>query len=79
MGGENYLFMVVGECSGTDFYVIGTILFTTGHGKVTMSGWNFGCGRQIKISHCSGYESSYIFLYRLFVKVGDSVSWVTLC
>ena len=60
--------------SGTDFYADwNDTVYSTGHGKITMSGWNFGYGRQIKISHCSGYESSYAHLYRLFVKVGDSV------
>ena len=60
--------------SGTDFYAAWSdTVYSTGHGKITMSGWNFGYGRQIKISHCSGYESSYAHLYRLFVKVGDSV------
>ena len=60
--------------SGTDFYAAWSdTVYSTGHGKITMSGWNLGYGRQIKISHCSGYESSYAHLYRLFVKVGDSV------
>ena len=60
--------------SGTDFYAAWSdTVYSTGHGKIVGSGWNFGYGRQIKISHCSGYESSYAHLYKLFVKVGDSV------
>ena len=60
--------------SGTDFYAAWyDTVYSTGHGKVIKSGWNFGYGRQIKILHCSGYESSYAHLYKLFVKVGDSV------
>ena len=59
---------------GTDFLAAWSdTVYATGHGKISKSGWNFGYGRQIKISHCSGYESSYAHLYRLFVKVGDSV------
>ena len=60
--------------SGTDFYASWSdTVYAVGHGKVVRSGWNFGYGRQINISHCSGYESSYAHLYKLFVKVGDSV------
>jgi murein DD-endopeptidase MepM/ murein hydrolase activator NlpD len=60
--------------SGTDFYAAWSdTVYAVGHGKVVRSGWNFGYGRQINISHCSGYESSYAHLYKLFVKVGDSV------
>ena len=60
--------------SGTDFYAAWSdTVYSSGHGKVTRSGWNFGYGRQIEISHCSGYESSYSHLYRYFVDVGDSV------
>ena len=60
---------------GTDFLAAWSdTVYATGHGKVSKSGWNFGYGRQIRVSHCSGYESSYSHLHRLFVKVGDSVS-----
>jgi len=60
---------------GTDFLAAWSdTVYSTGHGKVIKSGWNLGYGRQIKISHCGGYESSYSHLYRLFVKVGDNVS-----
>jgi len=59
---------------GTDFLAAWSdTVYATGHGKISKSGWNFGYGRQIKISHCSGYESSYSHLYKLFVRVGDSV------
>ena len=60
--------------SGTDFLAAwNDTVYSTGHGKVRKSGWNFGYGRQIKISHCGGYESSYAHLYKLFVRVGDSI------
>ena len=35
--------------------------------------WSMGYGRQIKISHCGGYESTYAHLYKLFVKRKDSL------
>ena len=61
--------------SGTDFLAAwNDTVYATGDGTVSKSGWNFGYGRQIKISHCGGYESSYSHLHRFFVKVGDNVS-----
>jgi len=60
--------------SGTDFFAAWSdTVYATGDGLITKSNWNYGYGRQIKISHCSGYESSYSHLYRYFVKKGDSV------
>ena len=61
--------------SGTDFLASwNDTVYSTGHGTISKSGWNLGYGRQIRVLHCGGYESSYSHLYRLFVKVGDSVS-----
>ena len=61
--------------SGTDFLASwNDTVYSTGHGRISKSGWNLGYGRQIRVLHCSGYESSYSHLYRLFVKLGDSVS-----
>jgi murein DD-endopeptidase MepM/ murein hydrolase activator NlpD len=48
-------------------------VYCTGSGTVIKSGWNLGYGRQIKVRHILGYESSYSHLYRMFVKKGDSV------
>ena len=45
----------------------------TADGLVVKSGWNLGYGRQIRVEHILGYESSYSHLYKLFVKKGDSV------
>ena len=60
--------------SGTDFFAAWSdTVYATGDGTINKSGWNFGYGRQIRISHCGGYESSYSHLYRYFVEVGDSV------
>lgn len=46
---------------------------STGDGFVVKAGWNLGYGRQIKVEHTEGYQTSYAHLYRLFVKKGDSV------
>jgi len=60
--------------SGTDFFASWSdTVYATGDGTINKSGWNFGYGRQIRITHCGGYESSYSHLYRYFVDVGDSV------
>ena len=60
--------------SGTDFLAAWSdTVYAAGDGIINKSGWNFGYGRQVRISHCGGYESSYSHLYRLFVEVGDSV------
>ena len=60
--------------SGTDFFAAWSdTVYATGDGLINKSSWNYGYGRQIRISHCGGYESSYSHLYRYFVKVGDSV------
>ena len=48
-------------------------VYSTGIGVVIKSGWNVGYGRQIKISHCGGYQSTYAHLHKLFVKKGDTV------
>ena len=49
-------------------------VYATGSGLVIKSGWSMGYGRQIKISHCGGYESTYAHLYKVFVRIGDSVT-----
>ena len=60
--------------SGTDFFAAWSdTVYATGDGLINKSSWNFGYGRQIRITHCGGYESSYSHLYRYFVSVGDSV------
>ena len=48
-------------------------VYATGDGKVVKSGWNLGYGRQIRVEHLLGYQSSYSHLYILFVKNGDSI------
>ena len=48
-------------------------VYATGDGKVVKSGWNLGYGRQIRVEHLLGYQSSYSHLYMLFVKNGDSI------
>jgi|TARA_R110000824_G_scaffold171579_3_gene349228 murein DD-endopeptidase MepM/ murein hydrolase activator NlpD len=48
-------------------------VYATGYGVVVKSGWNLGYGRQVRVEHLKGYESSYSHLHKLFVKKGDSI------
>ena len=60
--------------SGSDYMAAWKdTVFSTANGLVIKSGWNLGYGRQIRVEHLLGYESSYSHLYKLFVKKGDSV------
>ena len=48
-------------------------VFATGSGFVSMSGWNSGYGKCVKIDHIGGYSSKYAHLSKIFVKKGDFV------
>ncbi len=48
-------------------------VYSTGVGLVSMSGWNYGYGKCVKVDHILGYSSKYAHLSRIFVKKGDSV------
>lgn len=60
--------------SGTDYLAAWhDTVYATGDGVVIKVGWNLGYGRQIRVKHPLGYESSYSHLYKYFVNKGDSV------
>ena len=48
-------------------------VYSTGDGTVKFSGWNFGYGRYVEITHAFGFTSRYAHLSKLFVKKGDNV------
>jgi|TARA_R110000803_G_scaffold112533_1_gene180859 3D (Asp-Asp-Asp) domain-containing protein len=48
-------------------------VYCTGAGTVKFSGWNFGYGRYVEITHAFGFTSRYAHLSKLFVKKGDNV------
>jgi murein DD-endopeptidase MepM/ murein hydrolase activator NlpD len=61
--------------AGTDFAAShGTPIYATADGVVTMAGWNSGYGRQVKIQHEFGIETSYAHQSNIRVKVGQRVS-----
>lgn len=61
--------------AGTDFAAAyGTPIYATADGVVTYAGWNSGYGRQVKIQHAFGIETSYAHQSNIRVKVGQRVS-----
>ncbi|WP_415233758.1 DUF5930 domain-containing protein [Pseudorhodobacter sp.] len=61
--------------AGTDFAgAYGTPIYATADGVVTYAGWNSGYGRQVKIQHEFGIETSYAHQSNIRVKVGQRVS-----
>jgi murein DD-endopeptidase MepM/ murein hydrolase activator NlpD len=61
--------------NGTDFAAShGTAIYSTADGIVTHAGWNAGYGRQVKIQHEFGIETSYSHMSNIRVNVGQRVS-----
>ena len=60
--------------SGMDFSAkIGTDIYATGDGKVTMAGWKQGYGNCVMIKHGYGYETLYGHMNKFKVRVGQNV------
>lgn len=60
--------------AGVDFSSpIGTDVYSTGKGKVEMTGWVRGYGNVVKIAHGFGYESIYGHLSKILCKKGQTV------
>ena len=59
---------------GVDYAApVGTSVFATADGKVEEAGWKGGAGRMIRLSHKSGYETIYMHLSTILVRVGQKV------
>lgn len=59
---------------GMDFAApVGTPIYATGNGVVTVSGWGSGYGRYIEIDHGNGVKTRYAHNSANFVNVGDTV------
>ena len=59
---------------GTDYGApIGTPVQTIGSGKVVFAGGKGGDGNMVHIVHSSGYETMYLHLSRIYVRVGERV------
>jgi murein DD-endopeptidase MepM/ murein hydrolase activator NlpD len=59
---------------GTDYGApVGTPVQTIGSGRVEFAGRKGGDGNMVKIAHSQGYETMYLHLSRILVRVGDHV------
>jgi murein DD-endopeptidase MepM/ murein hydrolase activator NlpD len=59
---------------GTDYGApIGTPVQAIGFGKVTFAGRKSGEGNMVQISHSNGYQTLYLHLSRMFVRMGEPV------
>jgi murein DD-endopeptidase MepM/ murein hydrolase activator NlpD len=60
---------------GVDYAApLGTAVFATADGKVEEAGWNGASGRMVGLSHKNGYETMYLHLSRIDVRVGQKVT-----
>ncbi len=60
---------------GTDYGApIGTPVQSIGNGKVTFAGRKGGEGNMVEILHSNGYQTMYLHLARMYVRVGEHVS-----
>jgi murein DD-endopeptidase MepM/ murein hydrolase activator NlpD len=59
---------------GTDYGApVGTPVQTIGSGRVTFAGRKGGEGNMVQIAHANGYETMYLHLSRMFVRLGEHV------
>ena len=59
---------------GMDFSApVGTDIFATGNGTVTLAGWRQGYGQTVEIDHGFGYSTLYAHCHKLFVRPGQKV------
>jgi murein DD-endopeptidase MepM/ murein hydrolase activator NlpD len=59
---------------GTDYGApLGTPVQTIGAGRVTFAGRKGGEGNMVQITHTNGYETMYLHLSKMFVRLGQHV------
>lgn len=59
---------------GTDYGApVGTPVQTIGSGRVTFAGRKGGEGNMVQIAHADGYETMYLHLSKMFVRLGERV------
>ena len=59
---------------GTDYGApVGTPVQTIGSGRVVFAGRKGGEGNMVQIAHSEGYETMYLHLSRMFVRIGQHV------
>jgi len=60
---------------GVDYAApLGTAVFATADGNVEEAGWNGASGRMVRLSHKNGYETMYLHLSRIDIRVGQKVA-----
>jgi murein DD-endopeptidase MepM/ murein hydrolase activator NlpD len=52
---------------------VGSAVQAVADGRVVFVGWHGESGKEVKIRHAMGYETYYLHLSRILVKVGESV------
>jgi murein DD-endopeptidase MepM/ murein hydrolase activator NlpD len=59
---------------GTDYGApIGTPVQTIGSGRIIFAGRKGGEGNMVQVSHSNGYETMYLHLSKVFVRIGEHV------
>jgi murein DD-endopeptidase MepM/ murein hydrolase activator NlpD len=59
---------------GTDYGApVGTPVQTIGSGRVTFAGRKGGEGNMVQVAHANGYETMYLHLSKMFVRLGERV------
>ena len=59
---------------GVDYAApVGTSVYATADGVVAEAGWKGGAGRMIRLTHKSGYETTYMHLSSILVRKGQRV------
>lgn len=60
--------------AGMDFSApIGTDIYATGDGSVSVAGWRQGYGNTVEINHGFGYQTLYGHMYKISVRPGQKV------
>jgi murein DD-endopeptidase MepM/ murein hydrolase activator NlpD len=68
------IFKVYRAHYGVDYGApIGTPVQATADGVVTAAGWNGGAGQMVRLRHANSYETMYLHLSRILVRVGERV------
>ena len=59
---------------GTDYGApVGTPVQTIGSGRVVFAGRKGGEGNMVQVAHANGYETMYLHLSRMFVRLGEHI------
>ena len=69
----------VGNHNGVDYHApVGTPVWAVSDGTVTRAGWDEGGGNIVCIKHVMSFESCYMHLSKILVKVGQKIAQKTV-